>query len=218
MNNREKICRRVAQEFQNGDFVNLGIGMPTEVVNFIPDGVHIFLEAELGMLGVGPNPPAGQEDWHLQDAGGKAVTALPGASFFDSTVSFGMIRGGHIDITVMGGLQVDQEGNLANWMVPGKKVPGMGGAMDLTAGARKVIIIMEHCAKTGAAKLVKSCTMPLTAQKCVDLLVTEKGVFEFTPEGVVLKEIAADVTLDELLACTEANLIVQQPLTVMRLE
>lgn len=217
MNNREKICRRVALEFQDGNYVNLGIGMPTEVVNYLPEGVNIFLEAELGMLGAGPTPAPGTEDWHIQDAGGKPVSALPGASFFDSTVSFGMIRGGHLDITVMGGLQVDQEGNLANWMVPGKKVPGMGGAMDLTAGVKKVIIIMEHCTKTGEAKLVKRCTMPLTAKHCVDLLVTEKGVFAFTPEGVVLKELAQDVTLDELLACTKADLIIEKPIRPMRL-
>ena len=217
MTNRERICRRLALEFKDGDYVNLGIGMPTEVVNFLPEDINIFTQAECGLLGCGPNPKPGEEDPHIIDAGGRLVTAIPGASYFDSSISFLMIRGGHIDVTVLGALEVDQEGSIANWMIPGVMVPGMGGAMDLAAGARRLIVIMEHTNKHGKSKLLKKCTLPLTASKKVNRIITELGVFDITEKGMVLREITEGVTLDQVLAATEADLIIEGEPKIMPL-
>jgi acetate CoA/acetoacetate CoA-transferase beta subunit len=211
---RERIAKRVAKEFSNGDVVNLGIGLPTLVANYIPENISITLQSENGFLGIGPAPQAGEEIPNLVNAGGQPVSILPGGAFFDSAFSFALIRGGHVAATVLGALQVDEEGNLANWMVPGKMVPGMGGAMDLVAGARKVIVAMEHTAK-GEPKILKKCNLPLTAQKEVDLIVTEKGVIEVTSEGLVLIEIAPDTTVEEVQQLTEATLIISKELKVM---
>ena len=211
---RERIAERVAKEFSNGDVVNLGIGLPTLVANYIPENISITLQSENGFLGIGPAPQAGEEIPNLVNAGGQPVSILPGGAFFDSAFSFALIRGGHVAATVLGALQVDEEGNLANWMVPGKMVPGMGGAMDLVAGARKVIVAMEHTAK-GEPKILKKCNLPLTAQKEVDLIVTEKGVIEVTSEGLVLIEIAPDTTVEEVQQLTEATLIISKELKVM---
>lgn len=208
MNNpKEFIARRVAKELKDGDVVNLGIGLPTMVVNYIEKDVDIILQSENGFVGLGPAPEAGKENPYIVNAGGQPVTIKEGGVFFDSAMSFAIIRGGHVDATVLGALQVDQEGNLANWMIPGKMVPGMGGAMDLVVGAKKVIVAMEHTAK-GSAKILKKCTLPLTAAAQVDLIVTEMGVMEVTKEGLVLKEINPEFTLDEVKAATEADLII----------
>lgn len=202
------IGARIALELKDGDYVNLGIGLPTEVANHIPEGVHVVFQSENGMLRVGPAPDPGTEEQDLINAGGGFVTALPGASYFDSAMSFAIIRGGHIDITVLGALQVDQEGNLANWMIPGKLVPGMGGAMDLVTGAKKVICAMEHCDKYGNSKILKKCTLPLTAKGKVSLIVTDMAVLEHSPQGLILKEIAEGFTIDDVVKATEAELII----------
>ena len=207
---RELIVKRVARFLQDGDVVNLGIGMPTTVANFLPENVHIVLHSENGFLGLGPTPEPGQEDKDVINAGGAPVTILPGGCCFDSATSFGIIRGGHVDVTVLGALEVDEEGNLANWMVPGKLVPGMGGAMDLVAGAKKVIVSMEHTTKKGEPKILKKCTLPLTASNEVDIIVTEMGVMEVTSEGIVLKELAPGVTVEDIQAKTEAKLIIPE--------
>ncbi len=215
MNNpKEFIARRVAKELKDGDVVNLGIGLPTMVVNYIEKDVDIILQSENGFVGLGPAPEAGKENPYIVNAGGQPVTIKEGGVFFDSAMSFAIIRGGHVDATVLGALQVDQEGNLANWMIPGKMVPGMGGAMDLVVGAKKVIVAMEHTAK-GSAKILKKCTLPLTAAAQVDLIVTEMGVMEVTKEGLVLKEINPEFTLDEVKAATEADLIIPADLKNM---
>lgn len=205
---REIIAQRVAKFFKEGDLVNLGIGMPTAVANYLPAGSNIMLHSENGFIGLGPTPAQGEEEKDLVNAGGGPVTIVPGGACFDSAMSFALIRGGHLAATVLGALEVDEKGNLANWMVPGKMVPGMGGAMDLVAGARKVIIAMEHTTKEGAPKILKNCTLPLTAANEVDIIVTELGVMEVTQEGIVLRELAPGVTVEEIQAKTEARLII----------
>ena len=208
---REYIAKRVAEEFKDGYVVNLGIGLPTLVANYVPEGIDVVFQSENGIIGVGPAPEPGKEDKDIVNAGAGFVTVLPGAQFFDSCTSFGIIRGGHVDVTVLGALQVDKEGNLANWMVPGKMVPGMGGAMDLVVGAKRVIVAMEHTQK-GAPKILKECTLPLTAEAQVNLIVTEMGVMEVTPEGIVLKEYNPEFTVEEIQAATEAKLIIADDL------
>lgn len=213
LDKRAQIGARIAQELKDGDYVNLGIGLPTEAANHIPPGVRVIFQSENGIMGVGSKPAEGEEDQDMINAGGGFVTALPGASFFDSATSFAIIRGGHIDVTVLGALQVDQEGNLANWMIPGKLIPGMGGAMDLVTGAKKVIVAMEHCDKNGNSKILKKCTLPLTAKGVVSLIVTDMAVLEFTPQGLVLKEVSEGFTVSDVIKATEADLIIPGHLT-----
>lgn len=212
---REVIAKRAALELKDGDVVNLGIGLPTFVPNYVPCGVKVVLQSENGLLGMGPEPEKGEENPELINAGGGYITAKPGASSFDSSTSFGIIRGGHVDVTILGALQVDEKGNLANWMIPGKKTPGMGGAMDLLVGAKKVILAMEHTAK-GAHKIMKECTLPLTAAGQVNLIITEMGVMEVTPEGIVLREINPEFTVEEVQAATEAKLIIAADITPIK--
>ena len=211
---KQFIAKRVAKELTDGDVVNLGIGLPTAVANYVPEGVNVLFQSENGFVGLGPAPAEGEEDKDIVDAGGQPVTILPGGTFFDSATSFGIIRGGHVDITVLGALQVDEKGNLANWMIPGKMVPGMGGAMDLVVGAKKVIIAMEHTVK-GNHKILKECNLPLTAAGEVNMIVTEMGVMEVTEEGLVLKEINPEFTVEEVQAATEAELIIPEDLKNM---
>ncbi len=212
MDKRAMIGARIAKELKDGDYVNLGIGLPTETANHIPPGVHVIFQSENGIMGVGPAPSEGHEDPDMINAGGGFITALPGASFFDSATSFGIIRGGHLDITVLGALQVDQMGNLANWMIPGKIIPGMGGAMDLVTGAKKVIVAMEHCDKHGNPKILRECTLPLTAKGRVSLIVTDMAVLEVTPEGLLLKEVSEGYTVEDVVKATEAELIISDHL------
>ena len=211
---REVIAKRAAMELKDGDVVNLGIGLPTLIPNYLPEHVHVTLQSENGLLGMGPAPAAGEEDINLVNAGGGYITALPGAVSFDSATSFVIIRGGHVDLTILGAMQVDEEGNLANWMIPGKLTPGMGGAMDLIVGAKKVVLTMEHTAK-GAHKILKKCTLPLTAAGQVNLIITEMGVMEIGPQGIVLKEIHPECTVEEVQRATEANLIISKELKSM---
>ena len=211
---QEFIAKRVAQELQDGTLVNLGIGLPTLVANFVPEGRDVTFQSENGFIGVGPVPTQDLIDPCIANAGAMPVTILPGGSFFDSAMSFGIIRGGHVDVTVLGALQVAENGDIANYMIPGKMVPGMGGAMDLLSGAKKVIVAMEHTAK-GAPKLLSECTLPLTAINAVDLIVTEMGVIEVTHEGFVLIEQNPDYTLDEIKAATGAPLIISAALRQM---
>ena len=208
------IAQRIARELRDGMLVNLGIGIPTLVANYVPKGIHVFFQSENGLIGTGPIPEPGMALPWLTDAGGRPVTALPGASTFDSAMSFGLIRGGHVDLTVLGGLQVDQHGLLANWMIPGKMVPGMGGAMDLVTGAKRVVVAMQHTAK-GQSKIMKACSLPLTSARPVDLVVTDLAVIAF-PEGrATLVEIADGISVDEVLAATEAELIVPEQVPSM---
>uniref|UniRef100_UPI0040389BDF 3-oxoacid CoA-transferase subunit B n=1 Tax=Odoribacter laneus TaxID=626933 RepID=UPI0040389BDF len=204
----------MAMELKDGDVVNLGIGIPTLVPNYLKKGVEVILQTENGMLGMGPAPEEGKENPELTNAGGGYITALAGASSFDSATSFGIIRGGHVDVSILGALQVDEKGDLANWMIPGKKTPGMGGAMDLLVGAKKVILAMEHTAK-GNPKIMKKCTLPLTAAGQVDMIITEMGVIEVTPQGLVLKEIHPEFTVEQVKAATEAALIIADDLKPM---
>ncbi len=204
---RELIVKRIAQEFKDGDVVNLGIGMPTMVANFVPEEIDIILQSENGFVGLGPAPKEGQEDKDLTNAGGQPVTIKKGGAFFDSATSFSIIRGGHVDATVLGALEVDEKGNLANWMIPGKMVPGMGGAMDLVSGAKKVILAMDHTSKDGSPKILKKCSLPLTAAEEVDLIVSDLAVIEVTDKGLLLKEIAPHTTVEEVQQKTEAELV-----------
>lgn len=208
------IAKRVAKELHDGDVVNLGIGLPTMVASYVPEGMDVTFQSENGFVGLGPAPEEGKEDKDIVNAGGMPVTIKEGGVFFDSATSFGIIRGGHVDITVLGALQVDEKGNLANWMIPGKMVPGMGGAMDLVVGAKKVIVAMEHTVK-GNAKILKECNLPLTAAGEVDLIITEMGVMEVTDKGLVLTEINPEFTVEDVKNATEAELIVADDLKEM---
>ncbi len=214
MDDKVLIATRVAAEMKPGELVNLGIGLPAMVANYLPPGVEVFFQSENGIIGMQPVPEPGLEDEFLTDAGGSPVGAAPGAVAFDSAFSFGLIRGGHLKTTVLGGLEVDEAGHLANWMVPGKMVPGMGGAMDLVTGAKKVIVAMTHTAK-GAPKIIKKCTLPLTSLRRVDLIVTELAVIQPTDAGLVLKELAPGVTKDQVVAATQATLKIADDLAVM---
>lgn len=211
---REVIAKRAAKELHDGDVVNLGIGIPTMIPNYLPEGVEVVLQTENGAMGMGPTPAEGQEDKNLINAGGGFITLNPGASSFDSATSFSIIRGGHVNVSFLGALQVDEKGNLANWIIPGKMAPGMGGAMDLVVGARRVILTMEHTQK-GAPKILKECNLPLTAAGQVDMIITEMGVMQITPEGIVLTEIHPEFTVEQVQAATDAKLIISPNLKPM---
>lgn len=215
MDKKNRIARRAAQELSNNDVVNLGIGIPSLVANHIPSGVRVTFHSENGLLGAGPAATAENQDTDICNAGGFCITVLPGASFFDSAASFGISRGGHVDVTILGALQVDAGGNLASWLVPGKMVAGMGGAMDLVMGARRVVVAMEHVTKTGCHKILEQCTFPLTATNVVDTIVTDMAVLKVTPAGLVLREIAPGLAVEQVQAATGARLIVPPDLAVM---
>lgn len=207
--NKEQMCQLAAKfELKEGMYVNLGIGIPTNVANYIPEGVNIMLQSENGMMGMGPFPFAGEEDPDLINAGKQTITALPESSYFDSALSFAMIRGAHIDLTILGAMQVTHNGDLANWTIPGKMVKGMGGAMDLVANIKRVVVMMEHIAKDGSMKLLKECTLPLTGVKVVDRLITDLGIFDITPNGMILVQKPDDVSLEEITAKTSADFTV----------
>lgn len=212
---RALIASRCAKFFKDGDFVNLGIGIPTMCVDYLPEGVDLWLEAEIGIVGSGPTPSWDEADPDLADSGGQPTSIIKGGAAIDHALSFDLIRGGHIDACVLGTLQVDQEGNIANWIIPGKYAPGMGGAMDLCAGVRKIIVATDHCEKNGGAKILRRCTLPLTGARCVTDIVTERCYFKVTPDGLVLQELAAGYTVDDIRACTEADFTVSDSVGVM---
>lgn len=216
MDAKEVIARRIAQEVKSGDLVNLGIGLPSLVTRYLPKGADVFFQAENGLIGMAPLPETGMADESLSDAGGSPIGAIPGACSFDTCFSFGLIRGGHLDITVLGALQVDEKGLLANWMIPGKMVPGMGGAMDLVTGTKRVIVAMTHTVK-GEPKILKECTLPLTSVRPVSMIVTELAVIEPTEQGLVLKELAPGVTVEQVVAATQAKLSLPETISVMTL-
>ena len=214
---RERIVRRAARELRDGFYVNLGIGMPTLVANHVPPGIQVILQSENGMLGVGPYPFPGEEDPDLINAGKETISELPGSAYFSSAESFGMIRGGHINLSILGAMEVDEQGTLANWMVPGKVIKGMGGAMDLVASARRVIVTMEHTTRTGAPKILQRCTLPLTGVRVVDTIITEMAVISVTPTGLRLDEIAPELTPEQVQAATEARLSINESLRTIAL-
>ncbi len=214
---KEDIAKRIAQELQDGFFVNLGIGIPTLVANYIPEGINVEFQSENGVLGMGPFPFEGEEDADVINAGKQTITTLPGASFFDSAMSFGMIRGKHVDLTILGAMEVAENGDIANWKIPGKMVKGMGGAMDLVASAENIIVAMMHVNKEGESKILKKCTLPLTGVGCVKKIVTELAVMEVTPKGIRLLERAPGVTVDDIILATEANLIIEGNIPEMKI-
>lgn len=215
MLDKNQIAKRIAQELKDGYYVNLGIGIPTLVANYIPDGVNVVLQSENGLLGMGPFPFEGEEDADMINAGKQTITKLPGSSIFDSAMSFGMIRAGKVDLTVLGAMEVSDNGDIANWKIPGKMVKGMGGAMDLVASAKNIIVAMQHVNKAGESKLLKQCSLPITGRKCVKKVVTELGVFDITERGFELRELAPGVTVDEVVAKTEGRLVVEGDIPVM---